>query len=148
MSQLDEALAHLAVMSLGRLRAEWRRVHRGQILPSGLGRDLAVRAIAHRLQEKIYGGLPPAQARNLKRLAKQLEDCGAIASNDQRSMKSGTKLVRRWHCQTYHVLVVNGGFEFRDRHYRSLSPIARQITGVAWSGPRFFGLKEKANDRS
>lgn len=147
MSHLDESLADLAEMSIGRLRAEWRRLHRSQIFPSGLGRDLATRGIAFRLQEAIHGGLQPTQARYLSRLAKQLAENGAISATHQRSMKLGTKLVRRWHGQTYHVVVVNEGFEFRGRHYRSLSPIAREITGVAWSGPLFFGLKDKANDR-
>lgn len=145
MTRLQDALAELATMSLARLRAEWRRHHRGQIIPTGLGRDLASRAIAFRLQERVDGGLPPAQARALARLAKQLEEGGDMELSSQRSMKPGTKLVRQWHGQTYHVLVLEGGFEFRDRYYRSLTPIARQITGAAWSGPRFFGLKVGVN---
>jgi hypothetical protein len=48
-----------------------------------------------------------------------------------------------WHGRTHHVLVVDGGYSYRERHYRSLTAIAREITGVAWSGPRFFGLVGK-----
>jgi hypothetical protein len=127
MSLLDDRLSALAAMSQAQLRAEWRRVHKGQVMPSGLGRDLASRAIAWRMQEHLNGGLPPAALRELNRL------------------KPGTKLVRAWHRRIYHVLVLEDGFQFEDRHYRSLTGIAREITGAAWSGPRFFGVKGKAN---
>jgi len=49
--------------------------------------------------------------------------------------------VRQWHGQIYQVQVLEDGFEFEHRQYRSLTQIAREITGAAWSGPRFFGLK-------
>lgn len=133
-------------MPLASLRAEWRRQHRGRIIPAGLGRDLATRAIAFRLQERVHGGLPGAYTRELKRLARQLVQGGVDEASKPRSIKPGTKLVRQWHGQTYYVLVLEDGFEFQNRHYRSLTPISREITGAAWSGPRFFGLKRKAND--
>lgn len=145
MGALSDQLAGLATMSQAQLRAEWRRQHKGQIMPSGLGRELASRAIAWRLQERIHGTLPPSSLRELKRLALQLRDNGDLDIAREVRLKPGTKLVRQWRERIYHVLVLEDGFQFGDRHYRSLTPIAREITGAAWSGPRFFGLKIKSD---
>lgn len=60
------------------------------------------------------------------------------------SLKTGTRLVRSWNGKSYHVLVCDDGFEFNERHYTSLSHIAREITNAHWSGPRFFGLKKRS----
>ena len=111
-------------------------------MPFGLGRDLASRAIAWRLQERVHGTLPPSSLRELKRLTQQLRDNGDLDIVREVRLKPGTKLVRQWHDRIYHVLVLEDGFQFEDRHYRSLTPIAREITGAAWSGPRFFGLNK------
>lgn len=127
-------------MSPAQLRAEWRRVHKGQIMPPGLGRDLAVRALAWSLQEQVYGSLTAASRKELARLSAQLSETGDLNLAGPLRLKPGTRLVRQWHGRTYQVLVLDEGFQFEDRHYRSLTPIARQITGSAWSGPRFFGL--------
>jgi hypothetical protein len=56
-------------------------------------------------------------------------------------LKAGTRLLRSWNGRSVSVLVTGSGFEFEDREYRSLSSIAREVTGAAWSGPRFFGLR-------
>jgi hypothetical protein len=61
-------------------------------------------------------------------------------------LRPGTRLVRSWNGTGYSVLVTEGGFLFEDQTYRSLSHIARAITGARWSGPRFFGLKARAGD--
>ncbi len=147
MAVLADQLAGLATMSPAQLRAEWRRWHKGQIMPRGLGRDLASRAIAWRMQECVQGGLLPASARELQRLTKQMRETGELEISRQLRLKPGTKLVREWHDRIYHVLVLDDGFQFQDRHYRSLTPIAHQITGVKWSGPRFFGLNDKIRAR-
>src|SRR5262249_59794598 len=57
-------------------------------------------------------------------------------------LQAGARLVREWQGRTYEVLVLDEGFSWQGRHYRSLSAVARTITGTAWSGPLFFGLKE------
>jgi len=145
MAGIDEQLSGLVTLSQAQLRAEWRKYHKGQLMPLGLGRDLASRAIAWKMQERVRGGLAPATSRELKRLAKQLVEIGDIDLGKGPLLKPGTKLVRQWHGTIYHVLVLEDGFQFQDRHYRSLTPIAREITGAAWSGPRFFGLKDKSD---
>lgn len=145
MAILAEQLAGLATMSPAQLRAEWRRWHKGQIMPPGLGRDLASRAIAWHMQARVQGGLLPASARDLQRLTKQMRETGDLEISQELRLKPGTKLVREWHGRIYHVLVLDNGFQFQDRHFRSLTPIAHEITGAQWSGPRFFGLQSKAS---
>ncbi len=141
MGGIDDQLAGLATMSPAQLRAEWRKTHKGRMMPAGLGRDLASRALAWRLQECVNGGLTPTTLRQLNRFSQQLENGGKLDIAREIRLKPGTRLVRNWHGEPYTVLVLESGFQFQDRHYRSQSPIARDITGAAWSGPRFFGLK-------
>jgi hypothetical protein len=141
MMRLEEEMARLASLSPAQLRAEWRRVHRGQAVPAGLSSDLVARAIAWRLQEKVHGGMATARVRELERLAKQLDRTGELDLEREISLKPGTRLVRDWQGRTYRVLVVEDGYLFEERRYGSLTPIAKAITGAAWSGPRFFGLK-------
>ena len=145
MALLDDQLSGLATLSQAQLRAEWRKFHKGQVMPKGLGRDLAVRAIAWGTQMRTNGGLTPASTRELQKMARQLREHGHLDMANEIRLKPGTKLLREWHGKIYHVLVLDDGFQFQDRHYGSLTPIARQITGAAWSGPRFFGLKDKAH---
>ena len=67
----------------------------------------------------------------------------AIASR----LRVGAHLVREWNGRTYQVHVVEGGFEMDGKTWRSLSAIAKHITGATWSGPRFFGLNGKSTRR-
>lgn len=133
----------LVRLTAAQLRAEWRKAHKGQIMPKGLGRDLATRVIVWRSQERVHGGLPPSARRELERLASQLEETGNVELGRGPRLKLGTRLVRQWHGKIYQVQVLEDGFEFEHRQYRTLTQIARQITGTAWSGPRFFGLNDK-----
>ncbi|TNE33071.1 MAG: DUF2924 domain-containing protein [Alphaproteobacteria bacterium] len=143
MAQIEEQLSELEVMPPARLRAEWRRLHRGQPLLEDMTPSQMKRATAWRLQETAHGGLPPALRRELDRLAQQLEAAGDIEIGNGPSLKPGSRLVRHWHGKAYTVTALDEGFEFEDRHYSSLTQIAREITGTAWSGPRFFGLKRR-----
>jgi Protein of unknown function (DUF2924) len=144
---VDAYIASLQAMTRAQLRAEWRRMVRGQQLPPDLmkdwGRDLVVRILANRAQEKLYGKRPPALLRELNRLAKQLERDGGLQATRDARPKVGTRLVRRWHDVTYQVTVTEEGYRFDGKVYASLTPIARAITGAHWSGPRFFGLVAK-----
>lgn len=144
---MADQIAGLARLSPAQLRAEWRRLHRGQPLLEGASTDLMMRAITWRLQEKAFGGLSSARRRELARLANQLETTGELDLERQRQLKPGTRLVRRWHGTSHVVTVLEQGYEFEEQHYASLTPIARQITGAAWSGPRFFGLWAKGGEQ-
>lgn len=130
MARLDEQLTAVAAMSAAELGAEWERVYRApapRIAP-----DLLRLGIAYRLQERALGGLSRATAGALRKRA------GQPRGRDR--IRPGTRLVRSWNGRTVSVLVEEVGFLWEDRRYRSLSAIAREVTGAAWSGPRFFGL--------
>jgi hypothetical protein len=133
----------LPSLSLAELRAEWRRRFRSPP-PNRLSRDLLMRGIAYKIQERAHGGLSRATLRKLQALAEQLAASDGRWLEPYPSLKPGTRLVRSWGGETHSVLVLDEGFEFRGAHFRSLSQIARTITRVRWSGPRFFGLKRRS----
>lgn len=138
MVHLDDRLEELRSASTSELRQHWRSTFRATA--PDMPPDLMRRAIAGRLQERVHGGLAPSAMKTIAALQASLaRDGGAQALPP--ALKPGTRLVREWHRRTYHVLVCDEGFEYAQRRYRSLSQIAREITGAAWSGPRFFGLK-------
>ena len=135
------AIADLDAMPPAELRTAWRKVYRRPA--PAISPDLLRRGIAYRMQERRHGKLPARVAKKIDRIAARLaESDDAIASTDIR-LKPGTRLVRAWHGTTHHVLVCDNGFDYEGSHYRSLSQIAREITGTRWSGPRFFGLKSR-----
>ncbi len=133
-----ELLARLNDLTLDELRAEWRRLYRSA--PPRLSRDLMRRAIAYRIQEKAFGGLSAASKRKLKDHATQIEITGRVRPDPRPVVRSGARLVREWNGRTYTVTVTEDGFEYGGKTYRSLTKVARMITGAHWSGPRFFGL--------
>ena len=137
-----EALSHLTELNLGELRQQWRALYKAEASPH-LSRELLVRAVAYRMQEVALGGLRPKRQRQLCQIAQQLKHAGAANIPPRPELKPGTRPVREWQGRTYDVLVLDGGFSWQDTHYRSLSALARTITGTAWSGPLFFGLKER-----
>lgn len=131
MTKLANQLASFEQMSRPELQAQWGRVFKRPA--PNLSAELLRLAIAYRLQEKKLGGLSRASIASLN------------ASNAGRPLiKPGTRLVRSWNGRTITVEVEEHGFTFKDRRYPSLSAIAREVTGSHWSGPRFFGLRERA----
>ena len=137
-------LAGLPNLSLEALKARWWERY-GSAPPSRLGRALMVRAIAYRLQEQDLGGLKPAIRR---RLAHAAEDVAAGRSRPASSpiIKPGTRLLREWQGVIHEVIVLEGCVQYRGQNWRSLSAVAREITGARWSGPLFFGLKGRRHD--
>ena len=116
--------------------------------PKRVARDLLVLGVAWKIQEQAYGGLGAATKRRLADLAKTMQRDGDLTRNRVARLKPGAKLVREWRGKTHTVIVVEDGFEWKGWHWRSLSAIAREITGVHWSGPRFFGLNGKAGQQT
>ncbi len=139
---LPEKLAALADLDAVGLRVEWRRLYRSHP-PLHIRRDLLVLAIAWKLQERAYGGLTAAQKRKLAGIAEELRKNGDLSAGPAIRVKPGLRLVREWRGETHDVLVLEDGFEWNGERRRSLSAIAREITGTQWSGPRFFGLKPR-----
>jgi Protein of unknown function (DUF2924) len=135
-----EALVRLPELDLGELRQQWRALYKADVSPH-LSRELLVRAVAYRMQEAALGGLRPKRQRQLRHFAQQLKESGEGRIRSRPELKPGTRLVREWRGRTYEVLVLDDGFSWQGTPYRSLSALARKITGTAWSGPLFFGLK-------
>jgi len=104
---------------------------------------LLIRALGYRLQEKAIGGLKPSIRRLLERWGRNGSGRGPLAEPARTRLKAGTVLVREWHGVNNRVTVLDDGFDFDGERFRSLSEIARKITGVRWSGPLFFGLSAK-----
>jgi hypothetical protein len=140
-SACREALARLPDHDLTELRHQWRALYKSDTLPH-LSRELLLRAVAYRVQEVAFGGLRPERQRQLRQIVEGFNQTGEVRRRARLELKSGTRLVREWRGRTYEVLVLDDGFSWQGTEYRSLSAIARKITGTAWSGPLFFGLKQ------
>ena len=126
------------------LAAEWRRLW-GSAPPHRASRAFLVRAIAYGLQVEVYGGLD-AETRRLLEKASRTNAKTARARPTR--LGKGSKLFREWHGEVHEVLVLDKGFSWRGETYRSLSAIARAITGTRWNGWAFFGLKRQAKEAS
>ena len=132
-------IAGLVDRSTQELRRAWRTLHHTGP-PLGLSRDLIIRGLADKLQQRAHGGPTPALQRHLQVLAREFEK-GARSFDPGGTLKTGATLVRQWRGHTHTVLVREDGFEYDGQRYRSLTVIAERITGAHWSGPRFFGTK-------
>lgn len=131
-------IIRLESLALDRLREEWRHLHQTPP-PKRLSRDILLRGITYKMQENAIGGLSKAILRKLQTSS----PTGVPSANKRRprpSFKPGTRLVREWHGVTHTVVILADGVEWRGQRYRSLSVVAREITGAHWSGPRFFSL--------
>ena len=135
-------LKAIGEMDYDALRREWRRIYRHHP-PQRIGRRLLELGVAWKIQEKAYGGFGAATRRRLANLAQAMQEDGDIARSRIAHLKPGAKLLREWQCKTHTVIVLEDGFEWEGKRWRSLSAIAREITGAHWSGPRFFGLQAK-----
>jgi hypothetical protein len=142
---VEAELDRLAVMPIAQLRMRYGEVFRTGP-PKAFGPDLLRRSIAHRIQEKAYGGL----SRPAQRLLDQAMKAFAAKPNGKivlpRRIKPGSVLVREWKGKSHRVTVLADGFVYDGNTYSNLSEIAALITGTRWNGPRFFGLRSKAQD--
>jgi len=136
---LARELAILPDLPLEDLKRRWRDLYKAEP-PLRLGRALMIRAIAHRLQENALGGLKPSVARQFARAAEDVAAGKPLAAPT--SIKPGARLLREWQGTTHEVIILDDGVRYQGETWRSLSEVARAITGARWSGPRFFGLKE------
>lgn len=141
MTHITNKIAALAEWTIKELRAKWHEIHVSPPPPK-MSRDLLTRAAAHHLQEAALGGLDRKSERRLHALMASLESDSRALPAPASAPKPGTRFIREWHGRTYNVTVLPDGFDFNGKRYRSLSKIAREITGARWSGPRFFGLSE------
>jgi len=126
------------------LRQRWAALFGDDPSPN-LGRALLIRAIAYRLQEKALAGLKPSTQRLLDRIADNPSKDTPLYMPKRRA-SAGTVLIREWRGVSHRVTVLDHEVVYRDRRYKSLSEVARAITGSRWSGPLFFGLKGRAKE--
>lgn len=140
---LASDLAALDGLPLNKLKERWSDLY-GSACPPGMSRNILVRAIAYRIQERALGGLDPSTRRRLDRAAADLA-AGRTPAPLAPKIKPGTRLLREWRGRIHEVIVLEKGVEYRGKSWPSLSAVAREITGARWSGPRFFGLKGIAN---
>lgn len=130
-------LVRLEALTNFELRAEWRLLHHTQP-PKSLSRDLLLRGITYKIQERAFGGLTNSALRKLTVTVSETTSAEKRRAAPSTVVKPGTRLVREWNGQTHTVLVQSDGVKWRGKRYRSLSVVAREITGAHWSGPRFF----------
>lgn len=141
----DPVLTQLAALKTApvvALKQKWRELCEGE--PPPYNRRFLESRLAYRIQELAYGGLSPETLERLDALADELEGKGSKRrSNLQNRPVAGTRLIREWRGVEHSVTVRQEDFEYQGRPYKSLSAIARAITGTRWNGLVFFGLKNK-----
>ena len=125
------------------LKAQWRDLFDAE--PPPFNRRYLESRLAYRIQELAYGGLKPETVRRLERLGEELDggDRKKSRIRADRMPIAGTRLIREWQGVEHVVTVMADGFEWQGRPYKSLSAIARAITGTRWNGWVFFGLKNR-----
>lgn len=144
MHESNTTLARLQALKNARtsdLKSQWRELFLTE--PPAFNRRYLESRLAYRIQELTYGGLRPETIQRLERLGKELDGGDRKKSSIRTDLMpiAGTRLIREWRGAEHVVTVLNEGFEWEGRKYRSLTAIARAITGTQWNGWNFFGLK-------
>jgi Protein of unknown function (DUF2924) len=137
----DVAIEAIADLSRDQLIERWAKSYK-RPPPKGISRTLLERSAAYQAQVQMYGGLDVTTRRALRGLLATGEQRRAVtpAKAAKPCLEPGMRLVREWNGRTYSVDVIEGGFVWDGKVHKSLTAIARKITGARWSGPRFFGL--------
>jgi hypothetical protein len=131
------SLDRLAEMPTDELKAEWTRRYAAPT--PNLSPELLRLGIAYRLQEQRFGGVSRSTKSLLRELTARPKEAER-KSPPPRKLTIGTRLIRDWHGVGHTVTVLENGFEYDGKQWRSLTAIAKSITGSHWSGPRLFGL--------
>jgi hypothetical protein len=147
LSALAGEIEELQKATSANLKQRWRALY-GTETPRRISRDLLIRALAYRIQEKALGGLKPSTRRLLAKVATDASARRSIQVAPEPSLKPGTVLLREWHGTQHQVIVRENGILFDGKQYKSLSQIAYRITGTKWSGPLFFGLKANRQEKT
>ena len=147
----DQVLARLAALKTTptpKLKEQWRQLFESE--PPAFNRRYLESRLAYRIQELAYGGLKPETVRRLEKLGEELDggrvDVRKRPANDRPI--SGTRLIREYQGVEHCVTVRDDDFEYQGRPYKSLSAIARAITGTQWNGLTFFGIKSSARKQA
>ena len=138
-------LATLNTMTMEQLREKWLDLYGCD--PPPYKKQFLIKRLAYRIQEFFYGGVSEAAKTRLGQVAREdplARGDGRVSENRQSKdgILPGTRFVRIWKDRRYEVLAQEKGFEYQGRIFRSLSAVAREITGTRWNGRLFFGLKK------
>ena len=147
---VEDEIAHLRGLDLDGLRARWRSLT-GRAAPAHLARALLLGALAYRVQAAALGDLDRASVRFLERLAAEDRsgERATVPIPASINLRPGSELNREWEGTVQRVRVLADGYAWNGTTYKSLSQVARAITGTRWNGPRFFGLRDqKTGERS
>jgi hypothetical protein len=139
-------LAALKAMSVNELKTEWQAMFDAPA-PNN-SRTFLESRLAYRIQELTYGGLDKQTRRMLDLLADEVEGHNRRKHQiaDPRNPVVGTKLIREWDGVEHTVTVLKDGFDWKGCRFKSLSAVAREISGTRWNGYRFFGLRERKRE--
>jgi hypothetical protein len=153
--RLEAAVASLSGLNADQLRLQWRN-HLGGIAPAHLPGWLMARVLAYRIQAAAFGDLDRAILRRLREVKSEALESGQAppfatrepTTRESVGLKSGALIVREWNGRIERVMVLDEGYAWNGGVYRSLSQLAKVITGTNWNGHRFFGLKGVRNGAS
>lgn len=150
-------IAELQRLPMSELSERWRVLMGGEAPP--YNKAFLLKRLIYRVQELAYGGLPMAAHQAMEQalaaagydeLAATRDDARAVAqtlpARKPGTPVAGTRLVREWNGQRYEVLTTHDGFEFEGRPYKSLTAVAKAITGTHWNGMAFFGMRRKTRE--
>lgn len=143
---VDRLLEQLPTMERKELLKLWHNLF-DRVPSPALRRETLIPILAYRIQEKAFGGLKESTVRKLRELADE-SVVGETSAQKGLRPKIGTRYVREHAGKLHEVTVFESGYEYEGTNYRSLSEIARAITGTKWSGPAFFGLKRRARSEA
>lgn len=134
-------IAALKTASTPELKKQWRALFNTE--PPAFNRRFLETRLAYRIQELTYGGLKPDTVKRLEALGEQFDGGSPMTRRIRTDLKpiTGTRLIREWQGVEHVVTVTRDGYEWQGRPYKSLSSVARGITGTRWNGWVFFGLK-------
>lgn len=141
-------IAELQTMPYDELKERWRMLYGGT--PPAYNKVFIIKRLTYRIQELAYGGLSISIRERMRQIlvANGFDENGWKAARKSPISKScaglpvlGTKISREWNGRRYEVTVVHGGFEYDGNRYRSLTAVAKAITGTHWNGRVFFGIR-------
>lgn len=136
----DTEIGPLSGLVMTELRSRWKDLF-GRPAPRSFKRKLLIRGISYQTQVRATGDLSPATKRRLREIAHAIRTGQDDAVIGTPILTIGSQLIRRWRGTSHIVAVVDGGFTCEGRMYRSLSAVAKAITGTNWNGRKFFGIK-------
>lgn len=141
-AELDAEIGRLPNLGIAELRTRWKALF-GRPAPKSFRRNLLIRGVAYQMQVQVYGGLSDKTKRRLREIAEAVRNGDPDAVLPGPQIKPGTRIVRLWQDKTHNVLVLADGYQWDGKTYKSLSAIAKAITGTNWNGYTFFGVKRR-----